>query len=368
MLKKQNNPLLRPLRFDSRVQTVYFLRSQTFREPDRMPNSDIVPTLVADLGGTNVRFALAHAGARPLVDASIRHYAVADFPSLTAAALHYLVQMNAQPRQAVFAVAGKVGSDEIRITNLPWVISIERTRSDLSLSSLDVINDFAGMSMAIPLLTAQDVETIGDLSLPSDGNATSRTIGIIGPGTGLGVGAYLLRDGKHYALQTEGGHVAFAPSTDEEIEILRYLSKRYGRVSNERLVCGSGLVNLYQASCAIAAVAAEDFTPAQITQHMHDRSNAQCVRAVEIFCAILGTIAGDLVLTLGAWDGIYLAGGMVPPMLPWLRSGEFRRRFHDKGRFAGAMQRVPTLAVTYAYAGLLGAAATALTNSGNALG
>jgi len=102
--------------------------------------------------------------AKPLVDTSIRHYAVADFPSLTAAALHYLAQMNAQPRRAIFAVAGKVGSDEIRITNLPWVISIAGTRKDLSLSSLDVINDFAGMSMAIPLLTAQDVETIGDLS------------------------------------------------------------------------------------------------------------------------------------------------------------------------------------------------------------
>ena len=329
-----------------------------------MPDRDIESTLVADLGGTNVRFALAHNSAKPLVDTSIRHYAVADFPSLTAAALHYLAQINAQPRRAVFAVAGKVGSDEIRITNLPWIISVERTRKDLSLSSLNIVNDFAGMSMAIPLLTAQDVETIGDLSQPSDQNATTRTIGVIGPGTGLGVGAYLLRDGKHYALQTEGGHVAFAPSTDEEIEILRYLGKRYGRVSNERLVCGSGLVNLYHALCAIAAVAAEEFAPAQITQHMHDRSNPQCVRAVEIFCAILGSIAGDLVLTLGAWDGIYLAGGMVPPMLASLRNGEFRRRFQDKGRFAGAMQRVPTLAITYAYAGLLGAAATAMANSG----
>ena len=100
---------------------------------------------------------------------------------------------------------------------------------------------------------------------------------------------------------------------------------------------------------------------------MHDGGDAQCVRAVEIFCAILGTIAGDLVLTLGAWDGIYLAGGMVPLFLPWLRRGDFRRRFQDKGRFAGAMQRVPTLAITYAYAGLLGAAATAMENAGNTL-
>jgi glucokinase len=332
-----------------------------------MPDSATASTLVADLGGTNVRFALAQNSARPLVDASIRHYAVADFPSLTAAALHYLAQMNAKPQQAVFAVAGKVGGDEIRITNLPWVISVARTRQDLSLSSLDVINDFAGVSMAIPLLTTQDVETIGDVSRSSDANATSRTIGVIGPGTGLGVGAFLMRDGKQHALQTEGGHVGFAPSTDEEIEILRYLSKRFGRVSNERLICGSGLVNLYHASCAIANVAAEDFTPEQVTRHMQDQSNPQCVHAVEIFCAILGTIAGDLVLTLGAWDGIYLAGGMVPLMLPWLRSGDFRRRFQDKGRFATTMQRVPTLAITYAYAGLLGAAATALVKAGSAL-
>jgi glucokinase len=333
-----------------------------------MRNSDAASTLVADLGGTNVRFALACADpAKTLVDASIRHYAVADFASLAEAALHYLAQVDAKPRHAVFAVAGKVGEDEIRITNHPWVISIASTREDLALSSLRVVNDFAAISMAIPILSAEQVDTIGDAALAVPANVSSRTIGVVGPGTGLGVGAFLLRDGKPHVLQTEGGHVGFAPSTDEEVEILRFLAKRFGRVSNERLICGSGLVNLYQAVCAMSGVAARDFTPAQITGHAQARTNAQCVHAVEIFCAVLGTIAGDLALAFGAWDGIYLAGGIVPLVLAWLRAGEFRRRFQDKGRFADAMQCVPTLAITYPYVGLLGAAAIAIVDAGGAL-
>jgi glucokinase len=333
-----------------------------------MRNGDAASTLVADLGGTNVRFALARTDpARPLVDASIRHYAVADFPSLAEAALHYLAEVDAKPQRAVFAVAGKVGDDEIRITNHPWVVSIARTRKDLSLASLHVVNDFAAISMALPALLAGQVEVIGDAMLANPDNASSRTIGVVGPGTGLGVGGFLLRDGKPQVLQTEGGHVGFAPSTDEEIEILRFLAKRFGRVSNERLVCGGGLVNLYQAICAMSDVVAQDFTPAQITGHMQAHTDPQCERAIEIFCAMLGTLAGDLALTLGAWDGIYLAGGIVPLVLPSLRNGQFRRRFEDKGRFAGAMQRVPTLAITYPYAGLLGAAVTAIVNAGGAL-
>lgn len=324
-------------------------------------------TLVADLGGTNVRFALTDSSAaKPLIDASIRHYAVADFSSLTHACQYYLGEVQAKPETAVFAVAGKVGRDEIRITNHPWVIDIACTRSELSLTSLRFINDFAGMSMAVPLLAATDVETIGE-AIPANGDERMQTIGVIGPGTGLGVGAYLLRDGKPQVLQTEGGHVGFAPSTDEEIQILQYLSKRYGRVSNERLICGGGMVNLYQSVCTIHSVAAREFSPVQVMRHAQDRTDDHCVRAIDLFSAILGTIAGDLVLTLGAWDGIYLAGGIVPLLLPWLRKNEFRRRFQDKGRFADAMQCVPTLAITYAYAGLLGAAATAVVDSGGRL-
>lgn len=325
-------------------------------------------TLVADLGGTNVRFGLAQTTqARPLIDASIRHYAVADFASLADAARHYLAEIGSKPQRGVFAVAGKVTADEVRITNHPWVISIAQTRRDLALLSLHIVNDFAGLSMAVPLLAAADVEKIGSAEIAVAANTRCRTIGVIGPGTGLGVGAFLLRDGKPEILETEGGHVGFAPGTPEEIAILQYLAKRYGRVSNERLICGSGMVNVYQALCALAGVPAQNFSPAQVTEHAQAGNDAQCVRTVDIFCALLGSIAGDLVLTIGAWDGIYLAGGIVPPLLPWLRKAEFRRRFDEKGRFASAMQRVPTLAITYPYAGLLGAAATAVVDGGGHL-
>ncbi len=315
-------------------------------------------TLIADLGGTNVRFAIAQTALdRPLLEASIRHYAVADFPSMSAAARQYLDEISIQPARAVFAVAGHVEGDEVRITNLPWVISNAQIRGDLGLTSLRIVNDFAGMSMSVPLLAAQDLQRIG--SATPRAAADTCTIGVIGPGTGLGVGAYLVRDGKPLVLETEGGHVAFAPGTPEEIEILGLLSKRYGRVSNERLICGSGLVNIYQALCTISGVAAQNFSPEQISQHAQQETDALCQRAIDIFCAVLGSIAGDLALAIGAWDGIYLAGGIVPRLLPWLQRGEFRRRFEDKGRFATTMQTVPTMAITYAYAGLLGAAGIA---------
>ena len=318
------------------------------------------PTLVADLGGTNVRFAIAHTALEnPLIESSIRPYAVADFASMSAAARQYLSEISAQPARAVFAVAGRVEGDEVRITNLPWVISNAQIRGDLALSSLRIVNDFAGMSMSVPLLAAGDLQQIGNAVLIARPPDDTRTIGVIGPGTGLGVGAYLVRDGRPQVLETEGGHVAFAPGTPEEIEILRLLSKRFGRVSNERLICGSGLVNIYQALCVMANVAAQDFSPEQITARAQQGTDASCQRAIEIFCAVLGSIAGDLALAIGAWDGIYLAGGIVPRLLPWLHQGGFRRRFEDKGRFAATMQTVPTLAITNAYAGLLGAAGIA---------
>ena len=318
--------------------------------------------LLADIGGTNARFALADAGAsQPLLSDSILEFAVADFPSLADAARHYLDSTGLHDdgiREGVFAVAGRVDGDEARITNHPWVISRSRTQARLGFGHVALINDFAAQAMAIPLLQPQDMQQIGGVGWRAEPGASHRTYAVIGPGTGLGVGALLVRDGRHYPLETEGGHVSFPPGTPEEIDVLERLSAQFGRVSNERLICGPGLVNIHRALSEIAGEDPGPMQPADITARAR-AGDPRCMRAVDVFCAVFGAIAGDLVLTLGAWDGVFLTGGLVPKMLDALQHSGFRQRFEHKGRFSPNMARVPSMAVLHPHAGLLGAAALA---------
>lgn len=319
------------------------------------------PVLLADVGGTNVRFALADpTRAVPLLSDSIRRYRVADFATFTAAALAYLGDCGARARRGVFAFAGQVRDGEVQVTNHSWSVSRTRVRAELALSSAVFVNDFAAMSLCVPLLAATDVHAIGSAQLPA--LTGTRTFAVIGPGTGLGVGALLLRDGRTGALETEGGHTGFAPRTDEEIEVLRRLTARFGRVSNERLLCGSGLSNLHEALGELHGVRDGRLTPEEITRRANAGEDASCIRAIEMFCELLGAVAGDFVLAFGAWDGAWLAGGLTPLLLPWLERGGFRRRFEDKGRFADAMTRVSSTAILHPDAGLLGAAAFAQQN------
>lgn len=320
-----------------------------------MSASDV---LLADIGGTHVRFAFTGRDpVEPLDTRSTRKYVVADFPSPSDAARHYLGSVGANADEAVFAVAGRVEGDEARITNHPWTISSKRIRDALGLQSLHLVNDFAAQAMAVPLLRETDIVAIGGAAWPGV-QACDATYAVIGPGTGLGVGALLRRDGCDHTLQTEGGHVSFAPGTPEEIAILQSLSQEFGRVSNERLLSGAGLVNLHRTLAALAGGDPAPLKPEDITARAHI-GDARCLRAIDVFCAILGAAAGDLALTLGAWDGVFLTGGLVPQLLPWLVHPGFRQRFEHKGRFAPAMAFIPILAVIHPEPGLLGAASLA---------
>ncbi len=327
------------------------------------------PILLADLGGTNIRFALADpVASMPLLVDSIRRYRVADVASLSDAARRYLLDTDVDARHAVFAVAGRVDGGSVRITNHPWTIHLETTRRHLGLDTLDVRNDFDAMSHSPLLLQANDLHSIGTIALPKVRSRMSQTFAILGPGTGLGVGALLQRNGRYCTLSSEGGHMAFAPGSDEEMEVLRILRRRYGRVSVERVVSGPGLVNLHAALREMAGVRAEELAPETISERARGGDDALCLRAVELSAALLGAIAGDIVLAYGAWDGVFLAGGLAPHLLPWMTAGGFRRRFEDKGRFADALARVPAQTILHADAGLLGAATIAALAVGAPLG
>jgi glucokinase len=321
--------------------------------------------LLADVGGTNVRFALADTGAvSPLMLDTIRRYRVAEFATFADAVRGYVGALDACPARGVFAVAGPVTGDEVRMTNHPWVLSRQGLAAELGLDALRIVNDFAAMSHCIPLLAARDMRAIGDLQ-PSPIDMTRRqTFAIVGPGTGLGVGALLIDGGRFVALQTEGGHVGFAPGDATEVSILQRLMPRFGRVSAERLLCGAGLSNLHRALHALDENVPM-MAPEAITAGAVD--DAACRETIERFCAMLGSIAGDFALAFGAWDGVYLAGGLTPRLLAWLERGEFRRRFEGKGRYESVLARVPTTAILHEDAGLLGAAALAVLDAGRTL-
>ena len=318
--------------------------------------------LLADIGGTHARFGLADTSQpAPLINTSIRQFEVARFASLVDAAHHYLHQAQATlgpVEQGVFAVAGRVDGDNASVTNHPWHISRTETQAALGLGHLRLVNDFAAQAMAVNLLTDADLASIGGLRR-KPGGRSHHTYAVLGPGTGLGVSALIVRNGESHVLETEGGHISFAPTTAEEALILERLSKQFGRVSNERLISGSGLVNIHRALTGFSDEDGSARLPHEVSAGAA-RGDADCRNAVDVFCAVFGSIAGDLVLTLGAWDGVFLTGGLVPKLLDALHASQFRARFEAKGRFSPAMAGVPTLAVLHPQAGLLGAAAFAM--------
>ncbi|MGH8080178.1 MAG: glucokinase [Lysobacter sp.] len=315
--------------------------------------------LVSDIGGTNARFAMAElARGAPLLHGSVREYPAAGFATAADAARHFLDELGERADAAVFAVAGRVRGDEASITNHPWQIRAPEIGFALGTQKVALINDFAAQAMAISRLRADDVVAVGSVGWPGFHPGSAQTYAVIGPGTGLGVGGLLVRNGHCFPLETEGGHAGFAPSRPQDIRILECLMRRFGRVSCERLVSGPGLVNLYLSVCEVEGATADALSPAQINAAAA-AGDVRCQQAVDLFCAAFGSMAGDLVLTLGAWDGVFLAGGVVPKLLQALQTRGFRQAFEAKGRFSPAMADVPSLAVVHECAGLLGAAAHA---------
>jgi len=238
--------------------------------------------LVADIGGTNARFALTEPGAAQPPLRYQQAVATADFASLRDAVEHYLGQLpgaEARPSRAVFAVASAVTGDAVKITNNPWAFSIRELGAQLRLDALDVINDFTAMASVLPVLHDADLQTIGNVARapsPTAGAGERRCYAVVGPGTGLGVGGVIVERGRSVVIESEGGHVGFAPGTAYELELLRVLLPRFGRVSAERLISGTGLVNLYDAVRAVDGLPAESLTPPQISAIRKARPRARC--------------------------------------------------------------------------------------------
>lgn len=311
--------------------------------------------LIADIGGTNARFALTDLTTPTAQVLEPRSLDASRFASLQHAAEHYLDDLDVRPRHAAIAVASPVNGEEIRLTNRAWSFTRRELRHALGLDGLHVLNDFGAVAWSVPALHSADQMALhGDEHAPLQGPIT-----VLGPGTGLGVA--LLVGGPHHwqVVETEGGHVSFAALGDEELNIARWFTARFGRVSNERLLCGSGLSHID----AVLRGAVDHATgqhqalrePADIVSAAIDGHDLAARRTLARFCAVLGSVAGDAALIHGART-VMIAGGIVPRFLPFLRSSAFRERFLAKGRFAAYLESVNIRVITHPGPGLLGAA------------
>jgi glucokinase len=324
--------------------------------PARATATFAAPCLVADIGGTNARFAVAWHSApgrrADILEAQVRR--VDDYPSLAEAANHYLSTLAPadRPRRAVFAVAGPVQGDEVAFSNSRWSFSTTQLQRALAMDSLHVINDFAAVAWAVPALVPDELEPVGGPLGPSDAAGTRA---VVGPGTGLGVAAIHAGAEAFEVRPSEGGHASFAPRDEDEIYLMRFLKARHGRVSAERLLCGDGLLALYQAACARDAEAPR-WTRAEDVTRAAREGDSLARTATRMFCGILGSFAGDVALMFCAWDGIYLAGSMLGHVLDDANGQWFRQRFEEKGRFAPILRAVPTVRIVRTDVGKLGAA------------
>jgi glucokinase len=306
--------------------------------------------LVGDIGATNARFALAE---RSGTLTPPRVLPTEDYATLADAIAAYLTdeKPSTPPDRAVLAVASPIGGDQIAMTNHPWTISNEALRQQLGLQRLQIINDFVACALAIPHLGIEQKRKIG-----AGDCVSAHPIGVLGPGTGFGVSALVPAGSELLALESEGGHVTMAAENAREAAVLGIMRRRYDHVSAERVLSGPGLVNLYNALCELAGAPAASFTSAQITDPRIGEDDVQAGEATAMFCAMLGSVAGNLALTLGARGGIYVAGGIVPRLGDYFERSEFRARFEAKGRFASYLARIPTYVVVHPFPALFGAA------------
>lgn len=308
--------------------------------------------LVGDIGGTHARFAVAES-AGPGFERE-RTFECADFTGAEAAIEAYLSDLGLRPSAVCLAAAGPIVAGEVRFTNNSWRLSEAELSRHLGGIPVELLNDFEAIAYAIPLLGSDALVGVGDV-VPVALGADDYTVGIIGPGTGLGVAGLCRRSGRLVPIMGEGGHLGFAPASPEQIELLRILVDRFGRVSYERLLSGPGIENVYSALGQRNGERGAQHTAAEIFTRSERGGDALASEAVDLFFTILGQAAGDVALLLGARQGIYIAGGIVQRYPALLAKSRFRSAFEDKGRHRALVQRIPTSLVTHANPGLLGA-------------
>ncbi|HEY8573816.1 glucokinase [Phenylobacterium sp.] len=306
--------------------------------------------LVGDVGGTNARFAVVDQQGHVR---NPRIFPASEYDSLADVIAEYVETTcgRSRPTRAVIAVAGPVVDGEIEFTNLDWQISEGDLLAHFEFEAVKLINDFAAQALAAPRLHPEELKAIG----PKIRGGSDCPLVVLGAGTGFGVAGLARGDRGDVAVATEGGHVGFAPTDEVEDQILAHFRKVFGRVSVERILSGAGIFELYK---ALAAIEGQRLTAADQKGVVEaaNQKDPLAEAALERFCAIMGSVAGDIALTFGARGGVYVSGGIGPKIADRLAASSFRARFEDKGRLTGYMQQIPTSLVLHPYPAIIGAA------------
>lgn len=312
--------------------------------------ADTYPRLVGDIGGTNARFAMQVSQGKSISEPQV--LPSSDFPGPVEAVQHYLKLTGLpHPRWAGLAIATPISGDMLAMTNNGWEFSINETREKLSLTHLRMLNDFTALALALPKLDPDDLMQVG-----TGKPEAKKPIGLIGPGTGLGVSGLIPSAQGYSAIEGEGGHSTMPAFNAREAELIALARKKFAHVSAERLLSGSGLMMLYQVIAESGEIPDEKLQPDEISQRGIAGSCPVCREALDTFCAMLGTVAADVALTLGARGGVYIGGGIVPKLGDYFAASSFRARFEEKGRFSSYLAKIPTWVIQAPWPGLIGAA------------
>ncbi len=290
--------------------------------------------LLADIGGTNARFALLARGTvGPIV-----HMAVSDYGSFGEALAVYLARVPEADTigAAILAVAGAVQNGRCALTNNPWVIDAAELRATYGFSTVRLINDFEAVAWSLPHLSAGKLRQIGGRQ-----PVIGAPLAALGPGTGLGMAVSIPHAAGNLVLSSEGGHSTMAGSSSREDAVIAHLRQRLGHVSAEHVLSGPGLENLYEALAALDGAKLPSRGAAEITRAGVEGTCATSRAAVDMFCAMLGTVAGNLALTLGARGGIFIGGGILRHMPEYFVGSSFRARFEEKGRLSKYLEPIP---------------------------
>ncbi len=310
--------------------------------------------LIGDIGGTNARFALANPAGNAY--SSLRILPCAEFATAADALTHYLQALGVGAPDAIcLAVAGPVIEQRIKFTNNPWQLDAADLRQQFGAGHVRLLNDFEAIAFGVPALGTADSVPIGG-SAPVSFAGLQRMYGVLGPGTGLGA-VGLRKQGVHYLpIAGEASHAGFAPESALQMQVLETLRKRYDRVSTEHLVSGAGVENIYWALTLLHGEQGRSLPAERLFAADRDKSDDIAIAAVELFFEILGQFAGDFALTMGAVDGIFIAGGIAQRHRDRLLNSRFREGFERKGRYSELVARIPTRLIVHDQPGLLGAA------------
>ncbi len=314
-----------------------------------MPFSD-GPRLLADIGSTYARFALENERGKFDHLSTVKCADYADFGSALRAYLDLVKDMSV--RHAAVAISNPVEGDLVQMTNYHWQFSIENTRVECDLDTLLVVNDYTALAAGLPHLADDQRRQVG----PGQAKARS-VIGLLGAGTGLGVSGLIPTDDGWISLGSQGGHVSFSPADKRETLILEFAWAQFPHVSAERLISGSGIELIYRAINHLAGKKPESLAATEITNRGLNGQCRECAETLALFCGILGSAAGNLAVTLGAFGGIYIGGSIVPRLGTYFDASSFRRRFEDKGRFSDYVAHIPTFVITADNATFVGVAA-----------